>query len=36
MSVPVEVVDLIERFRRNLPIYKSGDYKETRVPSLPI
>ena len=31
MSVPVEVVDLIERFRRNLQVYKGDDYKETRV-----
>jgi hypothetical protein len=31
MSVPSEVVELVERFRRNLDIYKRDDYKETRV-----
>jgi len=31
MSVPTEVVDLVERFRRNLDVYKRDDYKETRV-----
>jgi len=31
MPVPSELVELVERFRRNLDIYKRADYKETRV-----
>ena len=31
MSVPPEVVELVERFRRNVDVYKRDDYKETRV-----
>ena len=31
MSAPSELVELVERFRRNLDLYKGDDYKETRV-----
>jgi hypothetical protein len=31
MTVPPKVVELVERFRRNLDVYKRDDYKETRV-----
>jgi len=31
MSVPAKIVELVERFRRNLDAYKHDDYKETRV-----
>jgi hypothetical protein len=31
MSVPLEVVALVEHFRRHLDDYKRDDYKETRV-----
>ncbi len=31
MTIPKTVVELVERFARNLDVYKRGDYKETRV-----
>jgi hypothetical protein len=31
MSAPSEVLELVERFRRNLDVYKRDDYRETRV-----
>ena len=31
MTAPAEVIELVERFRRNLDVYKRDDYKETRV-----
>jgi len=31
MSAPIEVIDLIQRFRRNLADYRSGKYNETQV-----
>ena len=31
MAAPSQVVELVERFRRNLDVYKRDDYKETRV-----
>jgi hypothetical protein len=31
MAAPSKVLELIERFRRNLDVYKRDDYKETRV-----
>ncbi len=31
MSAPAGVVELVERFRPNLDVYKRADYKETRV-----
>lgn len=31
MPVPKGVVELVERFRRNLDVYKRDDYKETRL-----
>jgi len=31
MTVPTPVVELVERFRRNLDVYKRDDYKEARV-----
>ena len=31
MTAPDQVVELVERFRRNFEVYKHADYKETRV-----
>ncbi len=31
MTAPAEVLELVERFRRNIDVYKRDDYKETRV-----
>ena len=31
MTAPPEVLELVERFRRNIDAYKRDDYKETRV-----
>ena len=31
MSVPSQVIELVERFERNLEAYKSGQYNETQV-----
>ena len=31
MATPVQVLELIERFERNLDLYKRADYKEARV-----
>ena len=31
MPVPDSIVDLVERFDRNIEAYRSGDYKEARV-----
>ena len=31
MPPPQEVIELVERFRRNLALYKRDDYKETRL-----
>ncbi len=31
MSAPPKIVELVERFQRNVAAYKHGDYKETRV-----
>ena len=31
MSIPSQVIELVERFERNLEAYKSGQYNETQV-----
>lgn len=31
MSVPKEILDLVERFERQLDAYKSGQYNETQL-----
>ena len=31
MTIPAQVLELVERFERNLDVYKRPDYKEARV-----
>ena len=31
MTAPAEILELVDRFRRNIDVYKRDDYKETRV-----
>jgi predicted type IV restriction endonuclease len=31
MPAPSELIDLVERFERNLEVYKSGQYNEAQV-----
>jgi len=35
MTAPAEVLELVERFERNLDLYKRTDYKEARISRLP-